>query len=233
MAQRTIEFATGSRQLLRGTIFQDSGRESKPAVLFVHGWKSSEKNYASRAEAVNELGYTCLTFNLRGHGSSDGERERLTISDHLRDVVAAYDFLAGQEQVDRNRMHIVGTSYGGYLSASMLSQRRLESLVLRAPAMYPDGAFNLTRQERKAVRLEPKYDRVLAPAVGFRGGVLLVESEHDAIIPHSVIEKYMDAARASGTATLRVIEGAGHTLSEGIWDNQFVRFLTDWFRERA
>ncbi|MDE1865024.1 MAG: alpha/beta fold hydrolase [Candidatus Micrarchaeota archaeon] len=226
--QKSVEIKTASKQLLRGTLFQrDEALGKTPAVLFVHGWKSGERNYASRAEAVAALGYTCLTFDLRGHGRSDGNRESLTIADSLDDAVAAFYFLAGQPEVDAMRMHVVGTSYGGYLSAALLSECHVESLVLRSPALYVDGDFHLTRDQRKerAGKIEV-YNRAMVPMAGFRGKTLIIESEHDETIPHSVIQRYFDAARFP---THKVIDGADHNLREEAWRSQFIGILREWF----
>ena len=66
-----------------------------PGVLFVHGWGASQEQYLARAQQIAALGCVCLTFDLRGHARDELEHERVTREDNLRDVVAAYDLLAG------------------------------------------------------------------------------------------------------------------------------------------
>jgi hypothetical protein len=51
-------------------------------------------------------------------------------------------------------------------------------------------------------------NRALAACAAFKGDVLIVESEHDGIIPHPVIENYLTALRGAHSLTYRVIEGA-------------------------
>lgn len=250
MAQKTIKIKMDPKQMLRGTLFQEgTPKAANPAVLFVHGWKSDEKGYFKPAEAVERLGYTCLTINLRGHGTSDGDMEQLTLSDHLDDVTASYDFLADKTGVDANPIHVVGSSYGGYLAALLTSRRILASLVMRAPALYKDGDFDSTKGQREAshspwagppasgpspVR-EWRYNRALRPIADFPGKILLIESQNDRIIPHSVIELYIRAAGSSNRRdmlTYVVLEGAGHTLTEPRWDQRFIDLLVDWFAKQ-
>ena len=66
-------------------------------IIFVHGWGGNQRQYLNRARAVAELGFVCLTFDLRGHARSDGQRETVSREDNLRDLLAAYDVLARQQ----------------------------------------------------------------------------------------------------------------------------------------
>src|SRR6185312_16552566 len=88
-----------------------------PGVLFVHGWGGSQEKYLERAHQIAALGCVCLTFNLRGHGETGPQHETVTREDNLRDLIAAYDLLAGQQTVDKDSIAVVGSSYGAYIAA--------------------------------------------------------------------------------------------------------------------
>ncbi|RYC00363.1 alpha/beta hydrolase, partial [Ciceribacter ferrooxidans] len=60
----------------------------------------------------------------------------------------------------------------------------------------------------------PDENRALAACAAFAGDVLLVESEHDHLVPHATIMSYRSAFGASHSMTHRVIDGADHALSE-------------------
>ncbi len=48
---------------LKATLFYpDKMNPRNPGVLFIHGWTSSEENYARRAKPLAECGGICLTF---------------------------------------------------------------------------------------------------------------------------------------------------------------------------
>ena len=74
-----------------------------PGVLFVHGWGGSQEQYLARAREIAALGCVCLTFDLRGHADTEPQHETVTREDNLRDLIAAYDVLAGQPAVDQSR----------------------------------------------------------------------------------------------------------------------------------
>src|SRR3954471_15428665 len=71
-----------------------------PGVLFVHGWGGSQEKYLARAREIAALGCVCLTFNLRGHAETEPQHDTVTREDNLRDLLAAYDVLAGHPLVD-------------------------------------------------------------------------------------------------------------------------------------
>src|ERR1700728_5239002 len=93
---------SGSQELSARVFTPSSSERTVAGVLFVHGLHSDQVGYQARAERLTEqLGLSCLTFDLGGHGESTGTLDHLTPLDHLGDVLAAYDALSetidGQE----------------------------------------------------------------------------------------------------------------------------------------
>ena len=193
-----------------------------PGVLFVHGWGGSQEHYLARAREIAALGCICLTFDLRGHARTEPQHETVSREDNLRDLVAAYDVLARHPAVDADAIAVVGSSYGGYLATILSSARPVRWLGLRVPALYKDEDWDLPkrrldREELAAYRRRPvdaADNRALGACAAFRGDVLIVESEHDDVVPHQVIANYLAAFAQAHSLTYRVIEGADHGLSE-------------------
>ena len=65
---------------------------------------------------------------------------------------------------------------------------------------------------RREVRADE--NRALRACAEFRGDVLIVESEHDVIVPHPVIANYVAAFAQAHSLTSRVIKGADHGLAD-------------------
>ena len=89
----------------------------------MHGWGGSQRRGIGRGKRLVQHGFVGLTFNMRGHGRTRSQKETVTRAQNLDDVVHAYDYLAQQDGVDRERIGVVGSSYGGYLAA-LLTERR-------------------------------------------------------------------------------------------------------------
>jgi dienelactone hydrolase len=236
---RSIEIAVDNQQI-EGRLI--AGATTGPAVLFVHGWGGNQQQYLSRARAVAELGFICLTFDLRGHARSDSQRETVSREDNLRDLLAAYDELAGQPGLDATALGVVGSSYGAYLAAIMTSQRPVRWLALRAPALYNDAGWELPKRQlhedpdfcayRRRV-VAPAENRALRACAAFPGDVLIVESEQDDVVPHPVIANYLAACARARSVTHRLIKGADHGLSEMSWQRTSTSFLLQWLADRV
>jgi pimeloyl-ACP methyl ester carboxylesterase len=210
------EFESAGRRLVGYLFGATTGAvaTSRPGVLFIHGYASDQRGYKPRAEAAaTATGGVSLTFDLSGHGASADPRvplDSLSASDHYLDAMAAYDRLAALPGVDARRIGVCGASYGAYLAARLVSDRPVERLLLRAPALGADM-------------------RVPATLATYQGSVLLVESGRDEVVPHTTIAAYIEAC--GGQARHEVIEGATHALTEPQWQRRFIDLIVEWSKD--
>ena len=210
-----------------------------PGVLFVHGWGGSQERDLVRAREIAALGCVCLTFDLRGHARNEAGRKTVTRADNLADALAAFDTLAAQPGVDRDAIAVVGSSYGAYLASLLTTLRPVRWLSLRVPALYRDSDWDRpkARLDRadlaryRSLPLTPDDNRALAAAAAFRGDVLLVESEHDTLVPHATLVSWMGAFRRARSLTYRVVTGADHALSEEAHRRDYTCLLVRWVTE--
>lgn len=233
---RTIDIPVDGKHIAGTLVGPDT---LVPGVLLVHGWDGSQDQYIARAHEIASMGCICLTFDLRGHVRHQAQRDTVTREDNLRDVLAAYDVLTGHPAVDPHAVAIIGSSYGAYLAAILTSLRPVRWLGLRVPALYEDAGWDVPkngfdRAQLMAYRrrdLEPGSNRALAACAAFRGDVLVVESEHDSLVPHQVVKNYMNACAQAQSLTYRVISGADHALSETGWQQTYTSLLVNWMNE--
>lgn len=228
-------------QHVAGTLVGPQERtDPMPGVLFVHGWGGSQAQYLARAREAAALGFLCLVFDLRGHERTKLQHETVTRADSLQDVLAAYDVLAKTRQVDRDRIALAGSSYGAYLGALATGLRPVRWLSLRAPAIYKDAGWDLPKRRLhqdpgfaayRACAIGPADNRALDACARFDGDVLIVESEHDSIVPHPVVASYLAACANARSLTYRTIEGADHGLSQERWKQGYTAFLLRWLSE--
>ena len=225
------------KEKLTGTLTTpDKPLPENPAILLIHRWMGTEIRNIDRAAVLAELGYTCMTFNLRGHGTSEGKLNELSINDHIEDCVSAYDFFTNRSGLELGKVGVVGASYGAYLAAVLSSKRHLNTMVLRAPAIYKDEDMSVSKLNRPREPLElyrkskiPFKENVALRALcEFNRKVLIIESENDKRIPHQVIENYCNAVKPE-RLTYIIMAGADHSLSTEVQNAEFTELLVRWF----
>ncbi|MBC8750443.1 MULTISPECIES: alpha/beta hydrolase family protein [Paraburkholderia] len=211
-----------------------------PGALFVHGWGGNQGQYLERARQAAAMGCVCLTFDLTGHARTQSEQQTVTRETNLNDLIAAYDTLAAHPLIDRDSIAVIGSSYGGYLAAILTELRPVRWLGLRVPALYLDDGWTTPKRalhvEHDLVeyrkRIVPANEnRALRAAASFNGDVLLVESEHDEIVPHTVIASYLQAFLRAHSLTYRIIEGADHGLSDDGSQRAYTALVVNWLAE--
>lgn len=234
---------TVDNQKLNGTLFYpENPKEQNPAILFIHGFTGSQDTSFQYANALTRWGFICMTFDLRGHGASEGDINSLTREDFLKDVVSAYNFLIHQMGVDPEEISVVGSSFGAYLSLLLSSMKEIKNVVLRVPANYPNVEFDKPQINQgnnnplvKEWRNEPKkVDEAfsLEAINNFVGKILIVEAEKDDIIPHQTIENYINAVKDKTKLTHIVVKGAPHSIKEGRFRDEVTKILADWFGDK-
>lgn len=211
-----------------------------PGVLFAHGWGGSQDHDLARARDAAGLGCVCLTFDLRGHERTAHQRETVNRPQNLADMIAAYDCLAHQPNIDPSSIAVIGISYGGYLAALLTEWRPVRWLALRSPALYKDDDWLLAKRELHRNRGLYEYRRshvawqdnvALRACSAFAGDVLLVEAEHDEIVPGSVTDGYAAAFLKARSLTRRKIVGADHGFHEKTAQQAYTGVLMAWLTE--
>lgn len=222
MPEHDLSLARDGQRLTATVVTAGAG--PAPGVLLVHGLGSDRRTNVERARALTSAhGHTCLAIDLAGHGSSTGRLSQVTPRQNLADVVAAYDALVARRDVVPSRVGVCGASYGAYLAVLLTSRRAVGRLLLRAPALYDDDCLDLPLSRRRAGGAGSIALDVLAAV---SAPVLVVESEHDEVIPPGTVAAYL-AARP-GT-DLRVLPGAAHALTDPAWRADFLEAVLEFF----
>ena len=227
---------------LNGCLIEPDALAPWPAMLFAHGWGGSQRQDLGKARRLSALGVASLTFNFRGHARTRRQVDTVSRADNLRDLLAAWDLLAATPGVENQRMGLVGASYGAYLSVLLTAERPVRFVALQAPAIYPDRDFDRPKLELnldgqlphyRRRRLDADDNRVLSCAARFPGHVLLVESEHDTVVPPPVTRNYLRAFRRSAASVVRhVVLDADHGLGEPRCRREYSAVLVGWLASK-
>ncbi|HVZ67261.1 MAG TPA: alpha/beta fold hydrolase [Patescibacteria group bacterium] len=239
---KNLSFHVKGKKLSAAVFYPEEIKKKNPAILFVHGWTSAKERSVQYAEGLAKLGYICFLFDMRGHGESEGEAMSMTNKDFVEDTVAAYDLLAGMENVDKNNISAVGSSFGAYLVPLLSQKRKLKNLILRAPANYSNDKFEVIKKfsngdepgvmKWRSEKKKPNETYSLDAVSKFDGKILIMESEFDERIPHQTVENYINAVKNKYNLTHAIIKDAPHSIMDKKFRNEVEDILVNWFSNR-
>ncbi len=98
-----------------------------PALVWVHGGPGgqSRQGFNSTIQYLVNHGYAILAVNNRGSSGYGKTFFKMDDQNHgdkdLKDCIAGKDWLAAQEDIDGERIGILGGSYGGYMTMAALT----------------------------------------------------------------------------------------------------------------
>lgn len=236
MKKREVEFKVG-KDTLRGSLFIPSGKGPFPGVVFYHGRGSTRARYLPMAETLAQKGFMALAFDFRGCGESDGKFEDQSHEMGIEDAGASLKFLLSQN-VDKKKIGIQGTSFGGYVTGMVLKDYDfIKSVVLRVPAAYSDNDLQLTPETfPKYVYFQNRKKWIDSSAYSglkkFRGSLLVIESEKDELLPSEEVQKYYNVAKSTVKRKLFIHKNAEHSLSDNPKElREFYKITVNWFLE--
>lgn len=131
--QEKIHFKSAKDINICGILSNPKENIENPIVILCHGFATDKESYTnSTLEMVlNGSGIATLRFDFFGHGESDGEFEKITLSQGVMDIVAAYEYL---RSLGYEKIALVGSSFGG--AAAILASVQLPdifALALKCP----------------------------------------------------------------------------------------------------
>jgi dipeptidyl aminopeptidase/acylaminoacyl peptidase len=179
---------------MAGDLYLPKGlkREDKlPAIVFIAGTGGTKKGTPARmAPLFVNRGYLFLAFDYRGWGESESKlqllaplpapdeqgevmvkaraiRWQMDFADQTEDIRNAIAFVAGEPNVDRKRIGVIGTSSGGGLATWIAANDpRVRCAVAQVPGMGARGA----QAEQRAYILQTQQARGDTEPVPFKTG---------------------------------------------------------------
>jgi hypothetical protein len=214
-----IRFAStgnASANELHGWFFPAQG-PATGTVVHCHGNAGNITGHFEQVHWLPSAGWNLFCFDYRGYGQSAG---RPTRAGTIIDAHAAIDYVKSRDDVDVERVVVLGTSLGGAVAPVVLAERDdVRGLVV-------DSAFSSYRQEVRWVCKHRWYTWGVAGLVARRlisAGldpvdaigrvapcpVLIIQGTADRIVDPSMAKQLFDAA--AEPKELWLIDGLGHT----------------------
>lgn len=203
-----------------------------PTLLVLPGWDDDPAFYQELCSEWHTLGLKTAVVPFPQAHAGQTRRE------HLRYICQACEKLTGPYGSQSKRLAVLGVSYGAYLAVLLAARRQIAHLLLRAPAIYADAGWDVPKEELDETTIEdirhksltPADNQALEAASAYRGHVVVVESELDAVVPHRTCLNYHNAFSNASTRQLLLLRGGDHPLSAKEHKAEFAAICRDWTR---
>jgi carboxymethylenebutenolidase len=191
----TVSFKSGDETIYAYLAAPDS-KGPHPALVVIHEWWGLNDWVKDQAEKFASLGYVALAVDLyRGKVASDPETAHelsrgMPQDRAVRDLNAAYDYLASREDVLADKIGSVGWCMGGGLSLQLAEiQPRLAACAVNYGSMPTDQA---------------NIEKIHAPVLGNFGAL-------DKGITPDAVHAFQAAMKSAGkTFDAKIYDDAGH-----------------------
>jgi carboxymethylenebutenolidase len=175
------------------------GKGPFPAVVVIHEWWGLNGWTKDQARALAKEGYVALGADLYRGKSTDSQDEAhqlmngLSPDQGVRDLKAAFSYLASRPDVKKDKIGVIGWCMGGrYSFALAVAEPALAAAVVYYGAPPTDPA---------------DIQKIKAPILGNFGGDDKGPSPDD-------VKKFDEAARAAGKSfDHKIYPGAGHAFA--------------------
>jgi pimeloyl-ACP methyl ester carboxylesterase len=132
-----------------------AGKGRRPSVVLLSGVSDRDgtvdgvPTLTYLAGALADAGFISVRYDRRGTGQSGGRAESATLENYAEDIRSAFEWLEDRDDVDRDRIGIVGVGDGAWMALQAASDERDFAAVVSIGAPSTTGAeFVLQQQER-------------------------------------------------------------------------------------
>jgi uncharacterized protein len=250
-----INFMNNKKQKLRGVVHVPKGFDSRKnnAIIFLHGFPGSGHGSTAKRAGRDfcKRGYLVMRFDFSGTNKSDGKFENKFISQEVKEIKNAIDFLF--ENYSFKKLILVGHSTGG-IDAALYGYRdkRVNRIVLFGCSgdLKESVKYEFTQVQIKQFwekgfirykrigkwfhnkRLKKRYyDEffnldVLKSLSRFKRKVLIVHGSEDEAVPAEVDAR--DLYKAARKSKLVIVKGADHRFTKKKHWNRFIKEVCEF-----
>jgi len=218
-----IEFFSGKRRLI-GIFHPVKNKEKAPVVITCHGlesYKDSNK-YLQIAERFTS-DFSVFRFDFSGCGESEGDMIK-DLPNRIHDLIATINLMKENPYVDPDRIGLLGSSMGGYLSIIAANKERIGAVVTwSAPYVLDLNLDGLDETSLSSLKIDARdvVKRIKSP-------ILVIHGDKDEIVPvNHAIELYNNANQPK---EIKIIKGADHRFLNMAYREEAINLSFEWFK---
>ncbi|WP_224484727.1 alpha/beta hydrolase family protein [Robertkochia aurantiaca] len=154
--------------LLAGTLTFPENSTDFPTVILISGSGAQNRDeeiaghkpFLVLADHLTRSGIAVLRFDDRGTGASEGNYSEATTEDLSRDVIAAVEYLRSNQEIDADKIGLIGHSEGGIIAPLVASKNKnVDFMVLLAgPCLRGD---EIMLAQKKLIELKSGFSQTV------------------------------------------------------------------------
>jgi dipeptidyl aminopeptidase/acylaminoacyl peptidase len=243
-----IQAQSGDGYPVHGWMMLPEGQGPHPVLLQIHGGPFAQHGWTffDEAQVCRAAGYAVVMANPRG-SSGYGEAHARAIAGDIgnldrQDLMAALQAALQDPRLDRDRLAVIGGSYGGFMTSWLISHTDIFTVAVSERAVNAWDSFWATSDigfyfaeaycGAGAERLRQRSPVYRAERI--RTPTLIVHSEEDWCCPLEQAQRLYVPLKLRGVPTeMLVFPGEGHELSRsGLPSHRIARYaaILEWLR---
>ena len=246
-----VEFSSRTGDVALSGWYIPVSTKGEPTIIFVHGLSGNRAgdNDMKLARRLADSGFGVLLFDLRGHGSSEGERASGGYHER-QDLLGAFDFLVRRE-IPSNRVGIHGFSFGaGIALLAVADEPSIGAIVADSP--FADVSELVAQETARATGFPQAVVPVFIPGMKMTANllygikleeivpqeavarvdypVLLIHGMADSRIPKQHSVRIHSASHPD--SDLWLAPNVGHTEAFSTYPDEYAAKVLSYFRAR-
>lgn len=248
---KKIYFENSRGLRLSGILAKPRDKDKCPLVILCHGlWSNKYSNSIvdiSKILLKNKI--ATLRFDFTGHGNSEGDIERITISQGVDDLNSALNYIKTLNWIDNSRVGLQGSSFSGIVVLAVASKNPwIKLLSLKSPVVdyikIGSSQTDIKEWKKKGFAFFDSLNKSISrlyydfyeDAKKYHGynyakkikiPCLVVHGDKDTTVP---ITQSKELVKILKNSRLETIRGADH-IYKGEFFEKMVRLLSVWFVE--
>ncbi|MCX7965946.1 MAG: alpha/beta fold hydrolase [Syntrophorhabdaceae bacterium] len=219
---------------IRGVMTLPDGKGTFPCVILSHGLVSSKDSskYIALSDALLKQNIATCRFDYHGCGESSGKIEETTLTIRLENLSAVIDFVINHKSIDKARLGILGSSFGGATAIIKAARDRRIKCISFLATPYKlekkeDGDVSGIKFKDEIYKDFSQY-HILSEAEKVSCG-LGIHGDQDEVVPYEEgleIFKHIKEPKR-----FELIKGADHVFSDPVHRQKVIELSVGWFMD--
>jgi len=226
--QKKITFLSPSDAIISGILSNPTWSIETPIMILCHGFTGNKNGSSAGLEKVlNAKNIATLRFDFRGHGESDGDFAKITVSEAVQEVHAAVEFV---KKLWYSKIWLFGSSFGGMASLIAASEmdEEIEEWKKNSFLQYINNKGKEIRLNYSFFEDSASYD-IYQAAQNISIPTLIMHGDIDTVVP---IEQSKKTVSILSDAKLEVFPGVDHRYKEERAFDKMVGLVSEFVSQK-